>query len=60
MTKKPDDHPPVGHQPPSIIQPMIDELKPQPAPKEDLGAPKPAPPEQELEPGNPYPDGEQS
>ena len=64
MSKKPDDRPPATHQPPhSIIQPMIDELKPKPAPKEDLGAPKPAPPEAEIEDvteENPDPDDSQS
>ena len=45
MSKKPDDRPPAIYQPPPIVQPMIDELKGQPKPSEDLGAPKPAPPE---------------
>lgn len=48
MSKTHDHHQPIVHQPisqPPIIQPMIEELKGKPKPPEDLGAPKPAPPE---------------
>ncbi len=47
MSKHRDEHPPIIQ--PPIVQPMIDELKGKPKPPEDLGAPKPAPSEAEMD-----------